>query len=334
MLATTTSVAEHAPKRERWVRRHAASAPRRGTPRTSSLAVPPRGLPGPTWLRTVQAHPGLAGLRSDAHRNVLALVWALAVDARPDGTTMPTWERLAAQSGLGRRTVARWLAWLQQQQLLLVHETGSTPATRPSGYPVQGNRAAIYVLVKPSVDETGTPSLGIHFVNTPFAREATPERAAFGGGLSRQEHWPRSRPATSRSERLQAARQLRADLPVLRQLSDQAVRAAFGVHLRAGWTIADLVYALDHDPSGTAHWRETRVRNAYGWALHRLGLWAGQPARSQLLAQQAATRALEQQQWRTQQAAARAVAVPATGSDEYQAARAALAQRPRWRRSA
>ena len=334
MRSTDTSVAERAPKWESRVRRHAASASRRGAPRTSSLAVPPRGLPGPTWLRAVQAHPGLAGLRADAHRNVQALVWALAVDARPDGTTMPTWEKLVEQTGLGRRTVARWLAWLQQQQLLLVHETGSTPATRPGWQRVEGNRAAIYILVKPSVDESGTPSLGIHFVNTPFAREATTAQAACGGGASTQEHWPRSRPAATRAERLLAARQLRADLPVLRQLSERAVRAAFGPQLRAGWSVADLAYALDHDPSGTAHWREARVRNAYGWALHRLGLWAGQPARSQLLARQAAARAVEQRQWRERQEAARAVAVPATGSDEYQAARSALARQARWRRSA
>ena len=322
---TDASVPDRAPNRKGVARQHAE------TWRSLGSQPPARGVPGPKWLRAVQAHQAAASLRVDAHRNMLAVAWALAVDARPDGTSMPTWAALVEQTGLGRRTVARWLAFLGEHGLLRVLETGSTPATRPAWHPVQGNRAALYVLIAPRVDESGTPPV-TNFVSNPYAREAVAERpAASGGGEVEPRVWPRIRVTATKPDRLRAAMQLRADVAALRGMSAKAIRAATGPQMRAGWTLADIVYALDHEPSGKPHWREAAVRNPPGWLRHRLGLWAGHPARSSMLTQLAATCAEQANQRKAKHAAAAAAAAPAGVNAAYTQARAALARLPRRR---
>jgi len=78
----------------------------------------------------------------------MAITWALAVAARGDSTTAPTWEQLAEQTDSSQRTVCRWLAWLRDRGLLVVLETGSTPETRPATAALVGNRCAVYVLTE------------------------------------------------------------------------------------------------------------------------------------------------------------------------------------------
>ena len=206
MSRTNASVAEHVLFVKGPPRRH-AEKPWRSLGCSTPQPVPTgpaRGVPGPKWLRAVQAHPATASLRVDAHRNLLGVVWALAVDARPDGTSMPTWAALVEQTGLGRRTVARWLAFLGEHGLLRVLETGSTPATRPAWHPVQGNRAALYVLLTPFVDQSGTPPV-THVVSNPNAREAVADRPAASGGRAVEPRvWPRMRVTATKADRLRA----------------------------------------------------------------------------------------------------------------------------------
>src|SRR5512143_2647965 len=65
------------------------------------------------WLAEVRSHPASASLRADAHRNLLAVAEGLAAYADWNlMTSRPTWEKLQERTGLARRTVARWLAWL------------------------------------------------------------------------------------------------------------------------------------------------------------------------------------------------------------------------------
>ena len=333
MTRTSPSVPDHAPNRKGVARRHAEKPWRPlgwSTPQPVPTG-PARGVPGPKWLRAVQAHPATASLRVDAHRNLLGVVWALAVDARPDGTSMPTWAALVEQTGLGRRTVARWLAFLGEHGLLRVLETGSTPATRPGWQTIKGNRAALYVLITPFVDQSGTPPV-TNFVSNPNAREAVADRpAASGGGAVEPRVWPRMRATATKADRLRAAMQLRADVPALRGMSAKAIRAATGPQMRAGWTLADVVYALDHEPDGKPHWREAAVRNPHGWLRHRLGLWAAHPSRSSMLTQLAAKSAEQANRRKAEHAAAAAAAVPAGVSAAYTEARAALARLPRRR---
>ena len=324
MTRTTASVPGHAPNRKGVARRHTDGPTAGAIP-----CGPARGVPGPKWLRAVQAHPATASLRVDAHRNLLAVAWALAVDARPDGTALPTWTALVEQTGLGRRTVARWIAFLVAHGLLHVRETGSTPATRPGWQTVQGNRAALYVLIASRVDRSGTPPC-TNFVSTPNAREGVTERpAASGGGEVEPRVWPRIRVTATKADRLRAAMQLRADVPAIRHMSAKAIRAATGPQMRDGWILADVLYALDHEPSGQPHWREASVRNPHGWLRHRLGLWVGHPSRSDTLEQVAATCAKQAHQRRAEREEAAAAAVPAGVNAAYTNARAALARLPR-----
>ena len=59
--------------------------------------------------------------------------------------------------------------------------------------------------------------------------------------------------------------------------------------MAAGWTIADLVYALDHTPDGAQRWYTSPIRHPGGWLRARLGDWRGadgspRPAHSAQLA--------------------------------------------------
>jgi hypothetical protein len=104
-------------------------------------------LAAPAWLQAVEVHPDVACLRADALRTLQAVVWALAADVRQDkdGTTAPTWAVLVTRTGRSRRTVAHWLAWLQERALLFRAEAGSTAATRPASSTIEGNRSAVYL---------------------------------------------------------------------------------------------------------------------------------------------------------------------------------------------
>ncbi len=377
----------------------------------------------PVWVRTVDAHADVAALRVDAYRNVTALVWVLAAAARPDATSAPTWEVLTARTGLSRRAVARWLVWLRVRGLLLVAETGSTPATRSPLDATEGNRAAVYVLTAPPSsehraehdpeaveeaaakattpvrgqvlpapqagqdaaapqyphlplprplslaiagvggDESGTPPispLGEIPTRARDARESlrttAPSRAAAGqnpdrGGVSpelgapAQEPaqdpgedlerktapvvWADSATARTRREELAAAAALRRRSVELRGVSERAVRAAVRDFLRAGWSVDDLAYALDHAPDGSARTWTSSVRQPVAWARARLAPWAGKPGPvSTRRATSAATAAQLREQLRARRAAhAAAVAAAVPAPAELAAVRAALAAR-------
>lgn len=143
-----------------------------------------RVLRAPGWLRTVRAHPAVAGLRADSARTVLEVAAVLALAARADSTAAPTWPVLVEASGYSRATVARVLAWLRGQRLLVTLENGSTPQfrpdpsrqrwrrDRPAPVPVEGNRAAVYLLTEPFPEPL--PELLV---------ESVPERAQQAGNV-------------------------------------------------------------------------------------------------------------------------------------------------------
>lgn len=88
------------------------------------------------WLEQVTEHSHAQLLRADAHANLLEVARVLARCADWDTlTTRPTWERICDHTGLSRRTVAKWLAWLRSAGLLGVVETGSSRSAVPSPSP-------------------------------------------------------------------------------------------------------------------------------------------------------------------------------------------------------
>ena len=242
------------------------------------------------WLRAVEEHPATAQLRADAHGHLLAVAGVLARAADWGNlTTRPTWERLCERTGLGRRTVARWLAWLRAEALLGVVESGSTPQLRPMALAhLEGNRAALYVLATPvtsscPVDETGTPP-GLTEGESPTHTRDDPEQSPLRGPDSRTAApgavWGWTTPTRDGRSRLACAQRLRERVPALRDLSDRHLRHLLRPWLLAGWTAADVLHAIDHAPDGSAHTWTTSVRTAKGWLRHRLARWtdvAGAP---------------------------------------------------------
>lgn len=209
-----------------------------------------------------------------------------------DHSTRPTWPVLQNRSGLSRRSVARWLAWLRAEGLLGVAESGSTPALRPMALAgLEGNRAALYVLTVPhqapvagrppeSPSESGTPPRDLSSGEDPDAgaRGTGPLR---GTGLPpAADRWPMTRPATSRRERLKLVQRLQNEIPLLRRLSDRQLRSLLRPWLRAGWTATDVRHGIDHDPAGSLRTWTTAVHSPGGWLLSRLAAWrddAGTP---------------------------------------------------------
>ena len=249
------------------------------------------------WLRAVEVCPEVAELRVDAREHVHTIAWALACAASWSTlTTRPTWPLLEERSGLSRRTVARWLAWLRAAGLLGVVESGTTPRFRPMALSgEEGNRAAVYVLTVPmsaaevaatapaesSTAKSGTPTLLLlDQEKDPNTRARTEQEP---GPLRGPDHadggrsWPRTRAAGSRRDRLELVRRLQREAPDLRRLTDVSLRHLLRPWLLAGWTVAELVHALDHEPDGTERPWTTAVRSPGGWLLSRLQPWTITP---------------------------------------------------------
>ena len=131
--------------RHEWERHPAAIA--LGVPDGSVRAAGPQ-----QWIADCRAHSALAHLRSDAWDSALSVVRSLA--NRTDwqlGTARPTWAVLMADTGLSRRTIARYLALLRAAGLLGVVATGRTAAATPMALDDGVNAAAVYVLTVPHV---------------------------------------------------------------------------------------------------------------------------------------------------------------------------------------
>jgi len=94
----------------------------------------------------------------------------------------------------------------------------------------------------------------------------------------------------NRAEGLAAAAVVQERSRDLRRLSPQHVRWLARVWFQSGWTPADVIHALDHEPSGRQHGYVQAVRSPAGWARARLALWLDSsgrplPSRSQLAAE-------------------------------------------------
>jgi hypothetical protein len=74
-------------------------------------------------------------------------------------------------------------------------------------------------------------------------------------------------------EALRAAEALRLAALTFRRLSARHVRHLLREHFRAGWSPADVLWALDHLPSGHRHLHTDDVRHPAAWLRHRLAPW-------------------------------------------------------------
>jgi hypothetical protein len=213
----------------------------------------------------------------------MAVAWVLTRCADWQSlTSRPTWQRLMDITGLRRSTVAKYLRLLRDAGLLGIVESGTTPQFRSFLHADDGNRASVYVLCVlahaqvSSVEETRTPT------SSPKESWSTPPHAREELG-----------------ENLAPTREVQRQAPVLSEISDRHLRSVLRPYWDAGWTVSDVLWCLDHTPSGELWPHTDRVRHVPGWARYRLAPWAGLASPSQqraawhevLLAEQAARRA-------------------------------------------
>ncbi|WP_147794700.1 hypothetical protein [Cellulomonas sp. Y8] len=133
-----------------------------------------------------------------------------------------------------------------------------------------------------------------------------------------------------RAQRLEAALDLRWRLPVLRGISTRDLASRVRTFHLAGWSVADLVKAIDRTPDGAPHPHDGArgVRWARGWLVARLAAWLDAdgvplPAPSQV-AEACRAAAVERARQRRQQPAT--AGVPGRRSPGYLACKAALAE--------
>lgn len=242
--------------------------------------------------------PALDRLRADRRATILAVADVVAFCA--DWTSMtsrPTWGLLGARTGRSRATVARALATLREAGLLGVVATGRSAGYGPMALGGQAE-AAVYVLaVRSSLhlldvpgDEHETPTRVAGSSSPPGARElhakTTTEplrgpalRAATRPSVLAPRRpaplWPGSATARRKDERLAAAAELQRRSFPLRRTSTAWVAAATREFMLAGWTVNDVLAAIDHRPDGTAwaHDGATGVQQVGRWLTHRLSAW-------------------------------------------------------------
>lgn len=281
-------------------------APRYRAPIVSAFALQLPGLPDPetlrihaavpeghqrphtiaAWQRHLDQHPALQGLRADAERNARAVLWALArLTDRHTLTARPTWAILMARTGLSRSTIASWLAWARRNRLIGHVEQGSTERFRPGQDPLDiGNRAAVYVLLTPrpapsehpqtTTRETRTPSrppTGPRTLPRTHARAENMRAALRTAGDSSD-----TTSTSTQAQRLAAVRLMQFRSPVARLVSDRHLRHLCRDFLLAGWSAREILYALDHLPTGEQHkyaYQAADLRVPAGWIAHRLRFW-------------------------------------------------------------
>ncbi|WP_272027698.1 hypothetical protein [Kocuria rosea] len=313
------------------------------------------------WRRAVLKHAGLDQLRADARANLLAVVEIICRQQDPASRTWrTTWDWVAAKIDRSRSTVARVIRHLREAGLLAVVATGRSAARTPAATGRTRGEAPVYALIhntaQPAVEPvelTDTPVPTKWESLSPHAREelspkdaATPrptrkraaQRREVVATLSRRTAplWPRhatTEPLTKRVTRRArketqraAALELQHEAIVLRQLTTAHVTSVCKPFFEAGWTIADVLTALDWTPEGTRYGFLTveGIENPAAWLAARMRAWTrpdGTPLRSrdQRVAAEAAQRraaaraAAERYAARTAAAAAVPASAPAPG---------------------
>jgi hypothetical protein len=270
---------------------------------------------------------------------------------RPMGGACGCGERCGCPSRVSTDTVGRAIAWFREVGLLGLVSPPVHAHMRSVVHADEGNLAAVYVCTVPrqrkprpsrvyaGQSEIADPTCFCQkHVEPQHAREPgkiKPEadRASRGQPvLPRTGCWPLQAAPKTRSEGLAAAEAILEHAAWLRELSAEHVR-----HLARPfwscprpWPAADVLHALDHDPSGREHRYRDAARYPAALARTRLALWLGpdgQPLRSasQARADQAAASRAEQDARRHHRAALTARAVDASAGPAA-AARALLAR--------
>ncbi|MBT2234978.1 hypothetical protein [Nonomuraea sp. NEAU-A123] len=281
-----------------------ASQPSLIPSRAAVLSAVPEGMRRATsqraFLRAVKEHPDALALKCHAYRNLTEVAGKLADWA--DWTTLttrPTEQRIADDLDLALSTVKRWIRWLRERGFLGVVEEGTTNRFRRGNQcgltdDGLGNRAAVWVLCTP-IPELDETDMRTDKTTTEPPSLTLPKRVKEGPTHAREE---RSSPRRSnristtneaaatpgtRKHALQVAQKIHDESTTLGRLSPWYIRHLTRVFVAAGWTAADVLHALDHQPDGAA-WTYTwtsrdQIRNTPGWVRFRLSAWLDEHGR-------------------------------------------------------
>mgnify|MGYP000968017057 CR=1 FL=1 len=136
-------------------------------------------------------------------------------------------------------------------------------------YPLLGN-------LDPRARARGGPSEGLVPLRGTETSSGAAARPGGRGGPSRQRAWWSPRRTRSTEETvLGLARELQERLAVLRGCSDRYVMRVIKAFGEAGWSVGDLVVAVDRRPDGSAwpHSGDRGVREPARWLIYRLSAW-------------------------------------------------------------
>jgi len=261
------------------------------------------------WLRSFQDIPAFQLARKDLKANIWRFANALAQCPGFDPasmTIMPVWQRLQERFGFPPKSISNYFRRLRDWGALAVVATGRTAEFTPKSSGRAENEAAIYVLLEKTeetdVEKSSVPVPTRAVNNPPHARAgedsklqmeaATPltpsKRAAQRREVNhhlqnRQEPFWDPNATTSamtKRERREAERLASLELQfrslALRRISTAHVAAVCRPFLRAGWTIKDLLHAMDWRPNTDARYHhdvDHGVDNVGAWLRYRLSKW-------------------------------------------------------------
>ena len=252
----------------------------------------PRGsrrLRGPQIERVatgaLASHPDFAGVRPDFQRNLTEVYKRLARHASyDDGTTRPTRAGVCSQVGsercpgqpLSESTFKRCRRWLQERGFLGLVSPGTKAEFRTVLHRDEGNVAAVWVLCAPRCLLRRRPLSGPRCTIDPLTRS----RRDPGKDPQRSPLWKtgetpigppcgRTHPgAAARAAAAAVARAVRhaAGKPI----SDWWCARLAAPFVAAGYSAADLTWAIEHEYGGAPHRFTARIRHPAGWIRKRL----------------------------------------------------------------
>ncbi len=261
------------------------------------------------WLRSIQELPEFQLARKDLKANIWKFVNAVAQCPGFDPasmTIMPLWQRLQERFGFPPKSISNYFRRLRDWGAIAVVATGRTAAFTPKSSGRNENEAAIYVLLEKTEDqgvEKSSVPVPTRAVNNPphaRAREASelhietasphhsPKRAAQRREvnhllLNRSEPlWDPNATTGAKTKRGRRAAERLAALELqfrsfpLQRISTAHVAAICRPFFRAGWTIKDILHAIDWRPNTDAKYHHdgaNGVENTGAWLKFRLAKW-------------------------------------------------------------
>jgi hypothetical protein len=254
------------------------------------------------YVRAVLADPVIAALRADAQRAVLELARILARHA--NWPTMTSWRpraRACAEIGSSRdpsrplsiSAYKRARQVLEDRGFLGLVAQGWTSALRAGPLDDREATSAVFVLTIPLPRRDLSPGINGPLTGSrsdqegPHARETTASATRETVAASRRSSrfpmpaaaWSSVKAPKNRGEEERAADVLRDRCPPLRRISARYVRHLVRDWFAAGWTPADLAFAVEHSPGGRHHGYTTEVEHVPGWLRSRLASWRDRDGR-------------------------------------------------------